>query len=507
MVRSPLVLAALATVAVPEIDAVDVRRSPHPGAEIDAAVVIGANADRWVIRAPQTSRAGADLEAEVALLEGLAPYVDAGDLPFEVPRLAGSAPLDGGGRAVVHRQLYGRPIRLEELGPGPGMAARLGQAIAAIHELPIAIVEDAGLPVYDGDTYRQRRLVELDEAAATGYVPTFLLRRWERALEDVSLWHFQPTVVHGDLSAEHVLCEQDCPVGVLGWADTKVADPADDLAWLLVAAPQAAVDPIVEAYHLRRTELRDPHLATRALLAGELAVARWLLHGVHSDDGPVIDDAREMLLELEEHLLRYEEAALAAAREAGYISEEYVDEEYVDEAEGPDAGYEPQEAAWEDPDDFGEDPVFQEVLADTKFRDVPDDRGQYPPEREDQLGYTPPPVRSSDVDLPDDGLPLYTYPDEALPPRRRSHAEDRPLGADLPDDGLPLYTYPDRDPIDVPGEDFSRGSHEDPPNWSRYDDVEPEPATFVVREYEQETWDPDPAALPFDFPDETSPRR
>ena len=86
---------------------------------------------------------------------------------------------------------------------------------------------------------------------------------------------------------------------ILGWSETKVADPADDLAWLLVAAPQPAVDPIIEAYHLRRTELRDPHLATRALLAGELAVVRWLMHGVNTGDEAVVADARSMLDELE----------------------------------------------------------------------------------------------------------------------------------------------------------------------------------------------------------------
>jgi macrolide phosphotransferase len=263
--------------------------------------VVDAQSRRWVVRAPQDSRAGAALEAEVALLQVLAGHVDDGSLPFEVPRPAGFVELPEGGRAVVHPQLPGRPRQLEQLGPGPGLAAGLGRAIAALHELPLAAAEEAGLPAYEADDYRRRRLAEVDEAAGTGRVPTALLRRWEHALEDVALWRFQPTLVHGDLSADHVLCSATAPTGVLGWTEAKVADPADDLAWLLIAAPHEAVDPILEAYSMRRTELRDPHLAARALLAGELALARWLLHGVRTDDQSVIDDAAGMLAELDEH--------------------------------------------------------------------------------------------------------------------------------------------------------------------------------------------------------------
>lgn len=318
MPRSPLALAALATVAVPGLDAFDVRRPAHPAAGVDTAVVIDATGRRWVVRAPQDPAAGAALEAEVALLQSLVTHVDGGDLPFDVPRPGGFAPLPEGGRAVVHPQLRGRPLRLELLGPGPGLAASVGRAIAALHELPVSLVEDAGLPVYDAEAYRQRRLAEVDEAARTGHVPTALLRRWERALEDVAMWRFRPTVVHGDLSAEHVLCSGAEVSGVLGWSEAKVADPADDLAWLLVAAPQEGVDPILEAYNLRRTELSDRHLAARALLAGELALARWLLHGVRADDASIVDDATAMLADLAEHTAEESPEPAPAAPAAGW---------------------------------------------------------------------------------------------------------------------------------------------------------------------------------------------
>jgi len=298
-VRSPLALAALATVAVPGFDAREVRPGDGSGDD-DVALVTDTQRRHWVVRAPRTAAAGAALEAELALLATLADQVDADRLPFDVPRVAGAAPLEEGGRVVVHRELPGRPVVLDRLQAGPGIAAALGRSLAALHELPVSVVEDAGLPVYDASAYRQRRQAEVDEAARTGRVPATLLRRWEERLEDVSMWRFSPTVVHGDLSADHVLVADGAVTGVVAWGEAKVADPADDLAWLLVAAPQDAVDSIMEAYQLRRTELTDPHLADRALLAGELALARWLLYGVRSHDDEVVADAVQMLDELDE---------------------------------------------------------------------------------------------------------------------------------------------------------------------------------------------------------------
>ena len=126
MPRSPLALAALATAAIPGLDAVSVQRPTPPGADFDVAVVTDGSRHRWVIRSPVRPAAGAALEAEVALLEQIAEQVDAGKLPFAVPRPAGFAHLPEGGRAVVHAELPGRPLRLEALVPGPGLAASLG---------------------------------------------------------------------------------------------------------------------------------------------------------------------------------------------------------------------------------------------------------------------------------------------------------------------------------------------------------------------------------------------
>jgi hypothetical protein len=44
----------------------------------------------------------------------------------------------------------------------------------------------------------------------------------------------------------------------------------------------------------------DPRLVDRALLVGELALARWLLHGVRRSLPDVVADAESMLADLDE---------------------------------------------------------------------------------------------------------------------------------------------------------------------------------------------------------------
>jgi macrolide phosphotransferase len=291
--RSPLALAALASVAVPGLEPSTARALPG-SEEVDAAEVVDELGREWVVRAPRTPAAAALLEQEWRFLKTLT-----GRLPFAVPLVSGTVAVPDGSRAGVHRTLDGEPIDPSALVPGPGLAAALGRALAAVHDLPVQLVEDAELPVYTATEYRARRLAEVDRAAATGHVPAGLLARWERALEEAGAWRFTPCVVHGDLAPENVLVADDRVSGVLGWGQTRVADPADDVAWLVAGASPDAVESVLEAYAHTRRDAPDRDLLRRARLSGELAVARWLLHGTTTGDETVVADAEAMLAELD----------------------------------------------------------------------------------------------------------------------------------------------------------------------------------------------------------------
>lgn len=278
--RSPAYLAALASSAVPGLDPASARAvNPAVAAEFDVAFVTDTQDRQWVVRVPCSPMAGARMESSVALLALLARRV-----PFHVPVPKGFADVPEG-RAAVYPYLPGTPLRLGALPAGPGLAADLGRAIAALHNVDRRLYEEAELPAYDADSYRTRRLADVDRGAATGNVPTTLLTRWEDALDDVTLWRFAPTPVHGDLGGDQVLAifssQDDASTGrvsaITGWEDAKIADPADDLATLVSEAAPAAIESVMEAYVNARTEAADPHLRRRALLSGEMRLLSRLL--------------------------------------------------------------------------------------------------------------------------------------------------------------------------------------------------------------------------------------
>lgn len=287
-------LAALATAAIPGLEVVGTTGPPVVAGAVEVAGVRDAAGNTWVVRAPRDDAAGAALLAEAALLRALADE----DLGFALAVPVGSVAIDDGARAVIHRALPGQELELGTLRPGPGLAASLGTALARLHELGWEAVEEAGLPVYDAEEVRTRLLTELDSMAATGRVPSLLLRRWEAQLEDIPAWRFRPTAVHGDLAGERVLVEGDAVVAMAEFGSAHVGDPASDLAWLVASAPEDALESVLEAYALGRAEGGEAAVLARAQLHSELALGRWLLHGIRTGQEPIAREAEVMLNEL-----------------------------------------------------------------------------------------------------------------------------------------------------------------------------------------------------------------
>lgn len=257
------------------------------------AVLLRSTDDRMlVLRVPRSQAAESEQSADLVALRALTPGIRS-RLPFALPEVVGQAPIDGT-RAVVTTFVPGAARSADELTEHDGIATSVGLALAAVHALPTGFIADAGLPRQTANESHDAVVELIDRAADTGHLPAALLRRWEEATDDAALWRFRPTVVNGALAADSLLVDGDTVTGLIGWSALAQGDPARDLHWLLTSRG-AAAERALDAYFGARAGEADSHLPQRALLYGELELAKWLLHGVEVRDDAIIADAVGLL--------------------------------------------------------------------------------------------------------------------------------------------------------------------------------------------------------------------
>jgi aminoglycoside phosphotransferase (APT) family kinase protein len=444
--RSPLFLAALASAAVPGLDPASVEALPgttdHPdqgAGGYDVAFVQDTQHRRWVVRVPRSQAAAAQMESTFGLLALLARR-----LPFSVPTPKGFAALKEGGRAAIYPYLPGQNIDFTQLPAGPGLTAELGRSIAALHNADHGLFDEAGLPAYDADTYRTRRLSELDRAAATGHVPTGLLARWEKQLEDVTIWRFAPTPTHGDLTGNQVLVvfddDSDAASGRVkaftGWEDAKVADPADDFFALVTQTSPRALETLMEAYAHARAERPDSHLLTRARLSAEMRTLSRLMSAVSGGDRLQVERHASALRRLDERVHAEEEAANDYRR--------------------PSSGPAPSTPVLvppvlDDPEDDEEDDVAVGFGRSADADDQPEGEHEDAPETEDEaeagdaLGAGAPTADELEDELEDEGEPQFDL------------AEDTGTGDVTAEVDVTSLRRPEANEGDDPGPEFEPG--------------------------------------------------
>lgn len=293
MARPSFTLAALATAALPGLEVATARvRTTGASGDFDAAEVFSTDSQHLIIRVPRTQVAEADQSADLVALRALTEGVRQ-RLPFEVPLYLGQAPI-GPTRGILYEFIAGTQLSSTALTEDPSLAASVGRAIAAIHNLPISVVTDAGLPNQAASQIRTDAVELINQAAATGHLPAALRHRWTEAADDDALWQFAPTVINGELAPDSFLVLENRVNGLLDWASLAVGDPARDVHWLRSARGEYA-ELALSSYIAARGGLADPTLARRALLYSELELARWLLHGFATSDAGVIDDAVTLL--------------------------------------------------------------------------------------------------------------------------------------------------------------------------------------------------------------------
>lgn len=294
MAKSPLILAALAKAAVPHLNFHEVKSlSADSNGAFDTALLTSTTGEHFVIRVANNQTAGAEQDVELRALKALS-KADRMRLPFKITNQIGEVKDEKGARALVFEFVYGNPTDIGSVPADSALSASIAKAIAAIHNLDPALIENAHLASFEAAEIVRGRVAELDRFAATGKVPSALLSRWEQALEDTSLFRFKPCVIHGGLNGDTLLTQDNEVSGVLSWSTLRVSDPAEDFAWILGAGVHELSESIIDVYRQQHYNVDDA-LRLRATLYSEFEIARWLMHGINKKDAEIIDDAVSML--------------------------------------------------------------------------------------------------------------------------------------------------------------------------------------------------------------------
>ncbi len=227
---------------------------------------------KWLVRLARNAEASRALRVEAALIPRLAP-----SLRLPVPVIERLAPYRGDLLAAAHRKIEGVPLTravYDALPPGRQEQAVLDLALflRSLHAASAAAAREAGVPtcVYP--------FCRTEDVITPGSAPEQYSANLERLLAypqiDRDTAHFcagvarsllrpardepvAPSLVHGDLSAEHVLFDADtgCIAGVIDFTDMVLTDPALDLMYLYSAYGDGFLSDLPRHYAPDRSEL------------------------------------------------------------------------------------------------------------------------------------------------------------------------------------------------------------------------------------------------------------
>ena len=271
---------------------------------IDAAVARLADGRTVIVRVARTEQAQTDLTEQARALGILSAGIRH-LLPFRAPQLLGQTLL-GSQRAIVVDFIDGYRVDAPDVPAGDGIASLLGQAIAALHDLPVTVLRAEGVPARSAEHSRTDAARVIERADAAGALPPVLRTRRRTLVDDDAAWRFEPTVVLDGIEANDFVFaggerageggESARIVGLLRWQGLAIADPAVDLRW--TASAPAAAPAVYDAYARASHRAPDASLDARARLYAELEFAKWLAHGAESGDDQIVRDAEALLASL-----------------------------------------------------------------------------------------------------------------------------------------------------------------------------------------------------------------
>ncbi len=319
-------LAALASAALKDADIVGTCLPQSQSDDFLSTNILVKSVERknkeYTVIAPRSKNAALTLARHVSILSSLSIARENKEFTISTLIPIASYPIPNVGKAYIFEPVVGRPLDDADLFTSTSYASAVAKAISSLHSLKDTIAINNSLPAYTVTDIQRRLLSDLDEGMQTRKLPKALFSRWEKMIEDVSLWRLTPCVIHANLSADSFYVKSYMVSGIVDFTNMHIGDPAEDFAWLFGVASSDTLNRVFKVYNQLNPQPDFKSFVERAKLHSELMILKWLLHGVHTNNNEIVEDAAQMLSELSDSITAEEEMRKIEAEKTLKLQEE-----------------------------------------------------------------------------------------------------------------------------------------------------------------------------------------
>lgn len=247
--------------------------------------------DEYLFRFPRRQESLEQIKRESEVLSILQPK-----LPphIEVPKYL-TARLNGDYPFVYYRMIQGESLT-KELYDGFTNEAKerfvrqLADFLNILHDINIDQCKDLEkVNALDKYQHLYQQVIDICFKYLTEEEQSKTRRLFEYYLQDSTMQKYTPTVVHGDLSENHIIVTKTS-IGIIDFGDTAIFDPAIDISWFYLFNKKVFHDIIVKyhghkdvSFEKRISQFYVPIIPYYGIIYGEAVHNRELIENELND--------------------------------------------------------------------------------------------------------------------------------------------------------------------------------------------------------------------------------
>jgi macrolide phosphotransferase len=220
---------------------------------LDFQVAIAQTQDNapWLLRIPRRPDVLTSAQGEQTVLNLVRPYlsVQVPNWQIHTDELIAYPLLRGKPAGTVDSELQNYRWEIDANNLPNAYLQSLGGALAALHRIEPGVLAKAGLATPSIAAIRTAWSERMAKVKVTYPVNPQLWTRWQRWLDNNSLWPEHTALTHGDLHPGHILVDEQGQVtGLIDWTEARVDDPALDFVAHYLVFGRDSLDRLLTYY-------------------------------------------------------------------------------------------------------------------------------------------------------------------------------------------------------------------------------------------------------------------